>query len=261
MDSFHSLTEFIKEMGVYAAENQKKIEVSYKDDGSVLTQTDTYINTHVKQKIEELFPDACIITEEQESTYDPSAPLTFILDPIDGTDSYSQGMPSWCISVGVLDTDRTPIASIVHAPRWGLGGEDSLLLTLYPGEEMHLNGKPFHVERTYSGVEQVAMGSHVQHFVDLKNYKGKIRAFGSNIIHMIAPLIHPNIQGSISIPCFAWDIAGAHALLRKAGFPVEYRDGRPFTYTDEMLIERKTFKDILLSGQKDAVVEMRTIFR
>ncbi len=261
MDSFYTLVEFIKEMGTYAAENQKKIEVSYKDDGSVLTETDTYINTHVKAMIEELFPQACIITEEQDSRYDESASLTFILDPIDGTDSYSQGMPSWCISLGILNAERNPVGSIVYAPRWGLGGNDSLLLTLCPGEEMKLNGKIYQPERNYTGIEQIAMGSHIQHYIDLKQYKGKIRSFGSNIIHMIAPLIHSRIQGSLSVPCFAWDVAGAHALLSAAGFPVTYRDGTPFVYTDEMLYERKTFTDILLSGQEEALSDMQKMFR
>ncbi len=261
MDTFHQLTEFIRAMGHYASENQKKIEVSYKDDGSVLTETDTYINTRVKAEIARLFPGSCIITEEENSSYDEKAPFTFILDPIDGTDSYSQGMPAWCISLGIIDSSRKTVGAIIYAPRWGLGGADSLLLTLFPSEGIHLNGKPYETGKGYSGLEQVAMGSHIQHYVDLTAYRGKIRSFGSNILHMIAPLIHPRIQGSISVPCFVWDVAGAHALLSYAGYPTVYRDGEPFAYTDSLLKERKPFRGILFSGQEEAVEEMRSIFR
>ncbi len=260
MDRFHSLVEFIQEMGHYAGENQKKIQVTYKDDGSVLTETDTYINNQVKQKIETLFPEAGIITEEQKTVFDERRDLTFILDPIDGTDSYSQGLPSWCISVGVLDRNRLPVASIVLAPRWGLGGSDSLLLTLDLNGILKLNGEPFSPADDGEDIEQLTMGSHVQHYIDLKSYRGKIRSFGSNILHMVAPLIHPRIQGSISIPCYVWDVAGAHALLRAAGWPVIYRNGEEFTYTDALLVERKTFNDILLSGTPEAVRQMRSLF-
>lgn len=260
MDRFHSLVEFIGEMGLYAAENQKKIQVTYKDDGSVLTETDTYINKQVKKRIETLFPEAGIITEEQITAFDESREYTFILDPIDGTDSYSQGMPSWCISVGILDRNRLPVAAIVLAPRWGLGGKDSLLLTLDFEGRMKLNGEPFTPSGPGDDIEQLAMGSHVQHYIDLKTYRGKIRSFGSNILHMIAPLVHPRIQGSISIPCYVWDVAGAHALLRAAGWPVTYRNGEEFTYTDELLVERRTFQGILLSGNPEAVAQMRNLF-
>ncbi|MDC7246391.1 MAG: inositol monophosphatase [Sphaerochaetaceae bacterium] len=261
MDKFDRLQLKILEMGEYACESQKDIHRDYKNDGSVLTQVDTFINNALSEQIAELFPRANIITEESLSDFDPKKEMTFILDPIDGTDVYSQGLPGWCISIGILDRRRTAVGAMVHAPRWGLSRDEGLLLRLDPGCEMMMNGKPYSSPLAKNGLEQLAMASHAPRYVDITRFKGKIRCYGSNILHMISPLIHNHIQGSISVPCFAWDIAGAHALLSSQNLPTVYSDGRIFEYDDAILRDRKKFNGILYSGTAEAVSAMRQIFR
>jgi len=260
MDKFDLLQKKILEMGEYACQSQEDIQRNYKDDGTVLTQVDTYINTVLSTQIESLFPHANIITEESLSTFDESKELTFILDPIDGTDVYSQGLPGWCISIGILNRQREAVGAMIHAPRWGLSRDKGLLLRLDPGKEMMMNGKPYQTRLVTQELEQLTMASHAPRHIDITRYGGKIRCFGSNIIHMISPLIHNHIQGSISVPCYAWDIAGAHALLLSQGMPTLYSDNTPFIYTDSILIERDKFKGVLYSGTKEAVTSMQQMF-
>ncbi len=260
MDAFDQVALLIQEMGTYAGEAQADISRNYKDDGSVLTTTDTYINTVVAEKLAILFPEANIVTEEAKQPFSPDAPLTFILDPIDGTDVYSQGLPGWCISLGILGANRQCIGGMIYAPRWGLSSKEGLFLRQDPGKKLQLNGRDFTLRLKNRELEQMAMASHAPRYISIKRFDGKIRCFGSNIIHMIAPLIHPHIQGTVSVPCFAWDIAGAHALLISQGLIVQYADGRPFTYTDALLKERKAFEGIVLSGTAEAVTTMKTLF-
>lgn len=260
MDAYDRIARMLIEMGDYACDAQGEIARLYKEDGSVLTATDTHINKTVAQELARLFPGANIVTEEAVHPFNGEAPLTFILDPIDGTDVYSQGSPGWCISLGILDGNRTCIGGMVCAPRWGLSRDESLFLRQDPGKGLTLNGEPFTARIHGTALEQIAMASHAPRHISIKRFDGKIRCYGSNILHMISPLIHPHIQGSVSVPCFAWDIAGAHALLASQGLTVCYADGSPFEYTDELLSERKAFNGIVLSGSAEAVEAMKDLF-
>jgi myo-inositol-1(or 4)-monophosphatase len=260
MDSFDRLARLLYEMGTYACSAQGDILRDYKDDGSVLTSTDTWINERVSQEILTLFPDANLVTEESIQPYKQNAPLTFILDPIDGTDVYSQGIPGWCISLGILNKERSCIGGMVYAPRWGLSSDEGLFLRQDPGKQLQLNGKKFLPRLRNTKLEQIAMASHAPRYISIKRFEGKIRCYGSNILHMISPLVHPHIQGAISVPCYAWDIAGAHALLISQGMVVQYSDGSPFLYTNELLQDRLPFQGIVLSGAKESVETMSNLF-
>ena len=260
MDVFDRVAHLIEELGEFACREQGTISRSYKDDGSVLTATDTAINEQVTEALLQLFPTANIVAEEAPNPFNDNAPLTFILDPIDGTDVYSQGLPSWCISLGILDKNRQVVGAMVNAPRWGLSRDEGLFLRQDPGKQLLLNGEPFTSRLADEEVTQIAMASYTPSYVSMNNFKGKIRAYGSNILHMISPLIHPYIQGSISVPCFAWDVAGAHALLASQGMVVAYADGQPFEYTDAMLDQRQPFTAMVYSGTATAVKTMATLF-
>jgi len=248
MDTFERISGLLLEMGEFACDAQADILRGYKDDGTVLTQTDLIISEKVIALIRDLFPKANIVTEETLTPFCKDAELTFILDPIDGTDVYSQGLPSWCIALGILDANHKCIGGMVNAPRWGLSRNEGLFLRQDPGKPMLLNGKAFSVASKKDDFEQIAMASHAHRYLDLSQFKGKMRCYGSNILHMVSPLIHSHIQGSVSVPCYAWDVAAAHALLLSQDMVVTYADGSPFEYDDRILVERQAFRGILVAG-------------
>ena len=93
-DRLEQLYQIFIALSRYARLKQKNVKRNFKSDGSVLTEIDLYISHEISKTIKHLFPDANIISEEEESPFDDEKPYTFILDPIDGTDVYSQGMAS-----------------------------------------------------------------------------------------------------------------------------------------------------------------------
>jgi len=260
MDSFETLAQAVLKMGNLANARQKDIVIDYKEDGSLVTSIDREISFHLSSLIKELFAEANVISEEELFTFDNEAPLTFVIDPIDGTDVYSQGLPSWCISVGILNQKREPIGAMINAPRWGLNWHEGLFLRQDPSKNLLLNGEPFKTRNWSIASRQITMSSYASRYLPLERYHGKIRCYGSNILHMISPLIHPLIQCAVSTPCYVWDLCGAHALLALQGLKVVYGDAKPFTYDDELLIHRKRFKGVIYSGEASAVDEIRTLF-
>ena len=97
------LYEAVIECGEYAKKMQHEVHRSFKADGSVLTEADTAISRNLIKCIRTLFPEAAVISEEDIVENNRESEWIFILDPIDGTDVYSQGMPAFAVSIGILD--------------------------------------------------------------------------------------------------------------------------------------------------------------
>lgn len=244
-----TLAKAVEEAGLYAKEKQGEIHRTYKSDGTVITETDLAISKQILSVVASLFPEANIISEETLTPFDKEAPYTFVLDPIDGTDVYSQGLPSWAVALGVLDRDRKPVGAYISAPRWGIG-EESLFVRLDPGSALLVNGEPWTLTGDKDRPKQVTMGSGGQRLMDFSHFHGKVRIFGSSILHMLAPVIHSHIQGCVGQSCYVWDIAASHAVLLACGMDIQYVDGKPFVYDDSFVLERKPFSPSFYAGTK-----------
>lgn len=248
----------VREAGVMAKRTQHTIHRSYKSDGTVITETDLAISKTILSVVSEQFPQANIISEETLTPFDENAAFTFILDPIDGTDVYSQGLPSWAVALGILDKNRKPVGAMISAPRWGLG-EEELFVRLDPGGMLTINGKPFEVAGNKEFPHQITMGSSGQRLMDFSRFDGKIRIFGSSILHMLSPVIYDHIQACVNQSCYVWDIAASHAVLLSAGMDIEYVDGTPFIYDDAYLLERKPFSRSFYAGTKACIEALREV--
>lgn len=241
------LAKAVEDAGQYAKEKQQQIHRTYKNDGTVLTETDLAVSEKIVSIITDLFPEANIISEETLTPFNNDAPYTFVLDPIDGTDVYSQGLPSWAVALGVLDKQRKPVGAYISAPRWGVG-EDSLFVRLDPGGPLLVNSKEWTIAEGKDSPDQITMGSGGQRDMDFSNYYGKVRIFGSSILQMLAPVLYSHVQGCVNLSCYIWDIAASHAVLLACGMDIQYVDGSSFVYDDAFVLERKPFSPSFYAG-------------
>ncbi len=256
-DAFNTLVKDFVQAGRYAAAQQHTVTRSYKSDGSVLTRIDTELDARLTRRISELFPESSIISEENPVPFKKNSSWIFTLDPIDGTDSFSQGMPGWCVASGILDSTLTPVGAIIYAPLWGT--EQGNLLTLFPGDQLLLNGKPF----TAAGGEndssfQIMASSNIHRHFDYRTFKGKIRNTGSGVINLAGTLLHSSVRGALLTPCYIWDMAASHAVLTHAGLSMEYLDKKKIDY--EYLAERKKAEGCIAAGSKEAIDTIRASF-
>ena len=173
----------IIECGQYACAMQQHVVRSFKADGSVLTEADTAISRMIINEIRELFPDAAVISEEDIVENKKDARWIFILDPIDGTDVYSQGMPAFAISLGILNQEHQPVGAMISLPRFGVGCE-TLNLRMDPYEDAYINGEKFVPYNEKNEARQVTMGSKGMLELDFSRFTGKVRVLGSTIIHL-----------------------------------------------------------------------------
>lgn len=237
----------VEEAGRIAFEKQHEIHRSFKHDGSVITEADITISHKLTALIKELFPEAGILSEEEELPPKKDAEWTFVLDPIDGTDVYSQGLPAFAVSLGILDSERRPVGAYIAAPRFGVASE-SLFIRMNPGTEPLLNGEHIELTGNKEKVTEITMGSKAYRYLDFSRFDAKIRILGSTILHLLTLVLFPAMEGSIVFPCYAWDIASSHAVIRHFGMDLSYGDGTLLSYTDEMIYERKPFRSALYAG-------------
>ncbi len=252
VNDFDRIETEVYKAGQMARAAQREVVRSYKDDGSVLTDVDLAIEKQLTKVIRQEFPDANIVSEEYPSEFQSGRDFTFTIDPIDGTDSFSQGMPGWCVAVGILDAELEPIGGIVSAPRWGCDPDNGIFIRLLPGKDLKTDGLPAHpsAQEDIDG-SQIMIGSKVHRKYDFSGFPGKVRSIGSSILHIISPLIHPVVLGAFIPPAFIWDIAAAHGIIKSRSYILEYVNGQAVVYST--MVHRQTAAHHMVCGTKYSI--------
>lgn len=249
------LIEHIKQAGNFAIQSQSGTVRSFKSDGSVVTAVDLTINRGLSRIILDEYPDASLIAEEEAiSFYNPDCEYTFVLDPLDGTDTYSMGMPGWCIALGLL-RNLEPVGGIVYAPCWGPGG--SLLVAEEDGG-VTLNGEPLVPGKQTAYPMQIMAPSTAHRYFDYSGFYGKVRNSGSSIVSMASLILHSQISGAVINTSFIWDIAASHAMIKKLGFELEYLSGKKIEYKE--LVDRSPLRNYAVCGTPEALAAIRKSF-
>lgn len=93
------------------------LEVEYKgEDGTPLTNADLAADRLLTERLRTARPDYGWLSEE---TADDTARLArrriFVVDPIDGTRAFLNGLPWWSVAIAVVE-DGAAVAGVVYAP-------------------------------------------------------------------------------------------------------------------------------------------------
>lgn len=80
----------------------EKLEVSFKEDASLVTAADLASEKVIIAAIQKRFPKDLIYSEEAglSATRRTSGEYIWVIDPLDGTTNYANGYPFYCVSIG-----------------------------------------------------------------------------------------------------------------------------------------------------------------
>ena len=107
----------------------------------VVTEVDKACESLLLQRIGERYPDHNILAEESgEHSAKADAEWEWVIDPLDGTNNYSQGLPIFCVSIGVRHKGET-VVGVVYVPFF------DELFSAVKGEGASWNGRFIHVAR------------------------------------------------------------------------------------------------------------------
>lgn len=93
---------------------QTDLRIETKDDATVVTAADREAERVAREMIERIHPDDGLIGEEHGAVRE-KAPRRWILDPIDGTNSFVQGVPLFGVMVAV-EEEGEPVVGVLHFP-------------------------------------------------------------------------------------------------------------------------------------------------
>jgi myo-inositol-1(or 4)-monophosphatase len=190
-----------------------QIESQRKAGGDPVTEADTLLDQVLKEEL--LAPGEGWLSEE---TADDPGRLekerVWIVDPIDGTREFIQGIPEWCISVG-LAINGSPVCGGICNP-----AADRLFLGCV-GEGVILNGRSVRIseKRELEGARVLASRSEVKRgeWRRFENAPFEIVPMGS-VAYKLACVAAGLADATFTlVPKNEWDVAAGAALIRAAG--------------------------------------------
>ena len=165
------------------------------------------------------YPDHAILAEEsgesgQESEY------RWIIDPLDGTTNYAQGLPIFAVSIA-LEYRREAVLGIVYAP------VTDEMFTAIRGQGAYRNGKRLQVSDKTELIDCVlATGfpydiathpvNNIDYFVRMAPKARAIRRMGS-AAYDLACVASGGFDGFWELSLSPWDAAAAMLVVQEAG--------------------------------------------
>lgn len=169
----------------------------------------------------------------------------WVVDPLDGTREFVQGIPEWCVSVALVEDGR-PVAGGILNPAAG----ETILGAV--GEGVTRNGEATtpSVRAKLDGAVVLASRSEVGRG-EWERFEGaafEVRPCGSVAYKLgLVAAGHADATWTL-VPKNEWDVAAGVALCRAAGLDARHRDGtRPtFNRADPLLPDLLAGPDGLL---------------
>lgn len=219
---------------------RKDFKVEYKDDKSPLTEADLKANEIICRKLEELYPNIPIMSEENKQTEYATRKdweYYWCIDPIDGTKEFIKKNDEFTVNIALIHKD-TPVLGVVYAPAI------DEMYKAKKGEGAYKNNQilPLHTNTNpEKKLSVVASKSHLseetQEFINnLKTETIEQVSKGSSLkLCMVAEGvadIYPRLA-----PTMEWDTAAADAVVREAGkMTYQFENKEQVVYNKENLL-------------------------
>ena len=197
-----------------------------RDLQDVVSIADREVENLIRARVAEVHAGDGFLGEEYGLAEGHSG-YTWVVDPIDGTSPFVNGMPNWCVSIAVLHNSE-PVIGVICAPC-----HDELYAGA-SGKGATLNGKVLTLDpsRTIrNAVTGIGANNHVTPAFVGKMVEKLLEAGGNFIRNgsgalMLAYVAAGRLVGYYEPYMHAWDCLAGYCLVREAGgwhhpFPVE----------------------------------------
>jgi myo-inositol-1(or 4)-monophosphatase len=196
--------------------DRASIGVTFKGPQDYLTAADGAVEKLVIGMIREAFPKDDVLGEETGGSKDTRA--LWVIDPLDGTANFANGIAHFCVSIAYLHEGREEIGAIYDPIR------DDLFLARR-GKFATCNGRPMKVSATSEmGRAQIELGWSPRRPIEA--YAGLVentvrtgasfRRAGSGALG-IAYVADGRSDGYVELHINSWDCLAGIAMVREAG--------------------------------------------
>jgi len=220
--------------GELQVDRYERVErIDYKSARDVVTEVDHLSEALILEGIRDAFPGDALLAEET-GEHDAAAGhaassgvgRVWVVDPLDGTINYANGIPFYCVSVALV-VDGRPVIGVVRDPSRGESFAASVDgPALVNGEEVHASDKErlsdFVISMALSGRAVATRARSIRKAIRVP------RSMGSAAL-ALAYVANGRFdafvqQGGLS----TWDIAAAGLIAERAGATVTNLAGGPW---------------------------------
>jgi myo-inositol-1(or 4)-monophosphatase len=200
-------------------------------------------------QLSELIPDSGFIAEEGTSSKHGER-FNWVIDPLDGTTNFIQGVPVYAVSIGLLDFDELVMGVVYEV------GRDECFYAWKDGGA-YLNGQTIHVsDRENINDTLLATGfpyndfSKMESYIEflkwaMKNARG-VRRLGSAATDM-AYVACGRFDAFWEYDLKPWDVAAGSVIVKEAGGKVmDYKGGDNYLFGREIVASNGLLDDLII---------------
>lgn len=212
--------------------DQGRIDSTRKAGGDPVTEADLAVDAVLRESLPR--PGEGWLSEETADSVDRlSASTVWIVDPLDGTREFVEGIPEWCVSIGYV-VDGVPVAGGIASPARGIR------ITGAVGSGVDVTGgQPVSPSPGIAGALVLASRSEVKRgeWAPVFSTPVSVRNMGSVALKL--GLVGAGMADATwtLVPKNEWDVAGGAAIVNAAGGITVRPDGSPvvFNQADTLL--------------------------
>ena len=226
--------DLARRAGVVLMDHYERLErIDYKSARDVVTEADHLSEALIVEAIRARYPNDAILAEEtgEHRAVAGEAPTSgsgrvWIVDPLDGTVNYANGLPVFCVSIGLV-VDGVPAVGVIVDPtrnEWfGATADGPALLDGLPIRASTKDKlSDFVISMALSGRSAASRARNVRKQIRIPRSMGSaalaLAYVGNGRFDAFVQ------QGGLS----AWDIAAAGLIAERGGARVTAMDGGPW---------------------------------
>jgi len=208
-------------------------EVRLKPDRTPVTEADLAIEAAIRDAVRATYPDDAVLGEEGGSQGEGRR--RWIVDPIDGTKNFADGVQIWSNLIA-LAVDDQPVLGVVNLPALGERYDASR------GGGARMNGAPIHVSRAdrvprsfvvFAGMGDWVSGPYARGVQQLVSDARRDRGFGDAWGHCLVARGSADIM--LELELSTWDFAALQVIVEEAGGQITQFDGAPLVHGGTVL--------------------------
>ncbi|MFH1852695.1 MAG: 3'(2'),5'-bisphosphate nucleotidase CysQ [Candidatus Neomarinimicrobiota bacterium] len=209
---------------------QADYEIRDKGYHNPVTTADHAADALLKELLREPFPDYGWLSEETVDSRDRlERERVWVVDPLDGTKEFIEGVPHFVISIALVENHQ-PVLGVLYNP------VTRQLFTATRGQGARLNGKTIRCATKDRPSEMIILNSRSETrrglWEQFGNVFGELRAIGSVAYKLgLTAAGQADIFASLR-PKNEWDICAGNCLINEAGGKLVDLNGRPVTYNN-----------------------------
>jgi fructose-1,6-bisphosphatase/inositol monophosphatase family enzyme len=249
LDSFDIVGQVIawaRQAGQIALRYSQDAIPRYKLDQSFTTQADVEIECFLTDRIQSLFPDHGIIGEEGARGKDnASVSRLWILDPIDGTTAFVQGLTGWGISIGLLHQGQ-PCFGLFYMPML-----DDMTCTIDSNGVSRNGLSLYQTVRSWGpkGFLAISASAHHDFQIDVQRTR-TLGSVGANLVYTARGAA----AGAFIPKARLWDLVAGAAIVTRAGGELRYLSGRTIDYME--LLDDRLAPEPVIAGHPNLLAEL-----